>query len=163
MEQKKINSRMKELAEKIKFPSNDIHWLKQAMYTKKLEKKENDGKNSKNYSNERLELLGDSVLKLTIIEFFLDNDINLRKGDIDGKRQKIENNDNLKTIRDSWNIKEFIYNDKYFFNEAPEHEKISLNDHDIIVEAIIGAIYKTVGYEKTKEWIIDKFNLYSYL
>lgn len=57
MKQEEINSKMKELAKKIDFPSEYIHWLKKAMYTKKLERREDEGENSKNYSNETLELL----------------------------------------------------------------------------------------------------------
>ena len=52
-------------------------------------------------------------------------------------------------------IYEFAYNDKYFYGESPEEDKVSNKKHNSYVEAIIGAIYKDKGIEYTKEWVID--------
>ena len=149
---RKIEEKMKELAHMLDYEYCDISWLKRSMYAKKIEKKGDDGKNRKNYENDALATLGDSILKFILTEYFFDKVQD--KKYITDEKKKIEDNDTLFKLSNQLKIYEFAYNDKYFYGESPKEDKVSNKKHNSYIEAIIGAIYKDKGFAYTKEWVI---------
>ena len=68
---REIEEKMNELANRLGYECCDISWLKRSMYAEKIDK-EGDGKNRKNYENDALATLGDSILKFILTEYFFD-------------------------------------------------------------------------------------------
>lgn len=149
---REIEEKMNEFANRLGYEYCDISWLKRSMYAKKIEKK-SDGKNRKNYENDALATLGDSILKFVLTEYFFDKAQD--KKYITDEKKKIEDNKTLFELSNQLKIYEFAHNDKYFYGESPEEDKVSNKKHNSYIEAIIGAIYKDKGIEYTKEWVID--------
>ena len=149
---REIEEKMNELAHRLGYEYCDISWLKRSMYAKKIDK-EGDGKNRKNYENDALATLGDSILKFVLTEYFFDKVQD--KKYITDEKKKIEDNKTLFELSNQLKIYEFAHNDKYFYGESPKEDKVSNKKHNSYIEAIIGAIYKDKGIEYTKEWVID--------
>jgi len=122
------------------------------MYAKKIENKD-DGKHRKNYENDALATLGDSILKFILTEYFFDKVQD--KKYITDEKKKIEDNKTLFELSNQLKIYEFAYNDKYFYDKSPEEDKVSNKKHNQYIEAIIGAIFKDKGFEYTKKWVVE--------
>lgn len=150
MNRELINSKMIELCKKINYEFKNIDWIKKAMQCKKI-KNDSQGKNNKTYSNDSLALVGDKILSFIIAKKFYDLDYG--KSDISQKIQSYSNNDYLFELRKKYNIESYIYNDFYFYHDAPENNKILASKHDAYIEAIIGAIYYDKGIEYVEDWI----------
>ena len=112
----------------------------------------NENKIKKN--NERLELLGDAVLSLTITDLLLKLYPNDREGEISQKRDQLVNENRLYDIAKNFEIEKVIY-----FGKGEElsggREKKRLVASAF--EAIIGAIYMDSNLETTKEVIETLF------
>lgn len=147
-----IEEKMNEFANRLGYEYCDISWLKWSMNAKKIENKD-DGKHRKNYENDALATLGDSILKFVLTEYFFDKVQD--KKYITDEKKKIEDNKTLFELSNQLKIYEFAYNDKYFYGESPKEDKVSNKKHNSYIEAIIGAIYKDKRIEYTKEWVID--------
>jgi len=95
--------------------------------------------------------LGDSVLKLVIRE----EEYHRRKnrGEITSYKKNIESNEYLHRITEELKIHRYAYNDRYFFDDAPGHERLPNSKHDFYIEAVIGAIYLDKGLEYCRCWI----------
>lgn len=153
MEQERVEEKMKELENKLKYSFKDINLLAEAMKSEKLPKKGTDGTNAKDYSNERMAFLGDTILKFLIAEELYDADENARKGDLTDKKMCLEKNAVLSKIMDRENLRPYTYNQNYFYGDnCPDHEKVVSNKHDPYIEAIVAAIYKDSDYSTVKEW-----------
>ena len=103
-----------------------------------------DGKNRRNYTNDSLATLGDSLLKFILTEYLFDN--NYDKADITQKKQQLEDNNTL-----------------YFSDEAPLENQVYHSKQDVYIEAIIAAIYKDKGIEYCKNWTISFFKQHNIL
>ena len=69
MDQSRIEKEMHELETKLGHTFKDISLLSNAMKSQKLEKLPGDGDNQKEYSNEALAFLGDTIIKFLIAEY----------------------------------------------------------------------------------------------
>ena len=155
MEEKDIIDKMYELANLIDYEAKNITHLKQAMRCKRMPNKSNDGKNRKNYTNDRYAILGDSVLKLILTERLFDDKNKYDKAQITEKRKEVENNYSLYELCDNYGIIKYAHNDTHFYGNAPNHNKVPHPKPDIYIEAIIAAIYLDRGIKYCKKWVID--------
>lgn len=154
MEEALIKNKMLELARLINYEPNDISFLEKAMHCQIIHS-EFDGKNRKNYTNDSLSTLGDSILKFVLADFLYDKGYD--KFLITKMKEEIENNDFLYNLCISKGIINYAYNDKYLFPEAPLECQVYHAKHDVYIEAIIAAIYKDRGLEYCRQWIISFF------
>ena len=161
MEKEFIENKMKELAKLINYEVNDISFIKKAMYCTKLSNQKDDGKNRKNYTNDSLATLGDAVLKLILSEYFFDQGYD--KDEITKEKERLEKGSALFDLCDKSKIIKYAYNDTFFYNDAPKHNKKPHPKHDPYIEAIIAAIYKDKGLEYCRNWVIEFFKINNYL
>ena len=155
MEEGTIISKMQKLAKLIDYDVVDIRFLQEAMHCQKIERKKEDGKKRKNYTNDNYATLGDAILKFILSEYFFDKKYD--KAEITRKREKLENNKTLVDLRNEANILDYAYNDQYFSCKAPKENKVPHSKHDVYIEAIIAAIYKDRGMDYCRNWVISFF------
>lgn len=145
----KILGKMMELSEKVGYRFRDISWLKMAFYTEVMAKT-----NREKYANSPMATLGDRVLSLIITEIFFDEGntsetITTRKADKEGNSEWLRISTNM-------GLYHYAFNDKYFFDSAPKHERLPNGGHDRYFEALIGAIYKDSARFEDAKIIIQK-------
>jgi ribonuclease-3 len=108
---------------------------------------------SRIHSNERLELLGDAVLGLVVVEFLYQKYPNKEEGDLTSMKSLIVSRRILARIARALRLGQFI-----LLSEAEEksggRNRASINSDAL--EAVIGAIYLDGGLEKAREFIHDK-------
>ena len=160
LEKNTIIAKMNELAVRIDYIPNDINYLTKAMYCQIIHS-ESDGKNRKNYKNDSLATLGDSLLKFILTEYLFDKGYD--KADITIKKQQLEDNTTLFDLCNDSGIFRYSYNDSYFLDNAPLENQVHHSKHDVYLEAIIAAIYKDKGFEYCKKWTISFFQQYKIL
>ena len=137
---------MKELQKKLKVNLRRDHTLKMALTRRSYK---NEHKDVERDDNERLEFLGDSVLKLIISEHLYHNSKD-PEGEMTILRSKIEKNDTLALIAEKIGLKEHILMTGGERKVTGDGEKKILAD---TLEAVIGAIYIDQGLEKTKNFL----------
>lgn len=149
MEQETIENAIKEFNRIINGRFKDIQKLKDAMKADKLP--EVEGKNA--YTNSALATLGDAVLKLVLLERLYANGNETTAKRLTDEKKKLEKNKVMYDLllNEGW-IK-YAYNSKYFYEDAPQHEKVPFNKHPQYLEAIIGAKFLDSNYKETKNWI----------
>ena len=105
------------------------------------------------YSNERLELLGDSVLGLVVVEFLFKKYPEKEEGDLTSMKSLIVSRRILARISRAIRLGQFI-----LVSESEEksggRSRASINSDAL--EAVIGAIYIDGGLEKAREFIHEK-------
>ena len=111
-------------------------------------------KKNYNESNERLELLGDSVLSLSIIEILLKKYPNSHEGFISQLKAKIVSENALEKIAKTLQIDKFILLGRGEYNLGQNRRVSILAD---TVESIIGAIYIDGGFNEAKKFILNHF------
>ncbi len=150
-----IISRMHDLETILRYQFNNIDLLAKAMCSKKLKKLYNS-KNHREYYNEKLAMVGDSILSTVIVDNLYRQNI-ATKSEISRKKEKLVNNELLHDFLFEYCIINFAYNQWHFFDDKNIYagEQVVCKTHDAYVEAIIGAIYYDAGYDKTKEWILS--------
>ena len=74
MDQSRIEKEMHKLETKFGHTFKDISWLAKAMNSQKLEKLPGDGGRNKEYSNEALSFLGDTIIKFLIANQLYENE-----------------------------------------------------------------------------------------
>ncbi len=101
-------------------------------------------------SNERLELLGDSVLGLVVTEYLYKSFPNEEEGRLTNLKSLLVNRYNLSRIGRDFGLGEYL-----LLNEAEERSGGRARESILAdaVEAIIGAIYLDGGLEIAKEFI----------
>lgn len=151
LEKNEIVSKMNDLAQLIGYEPNDISFLAKAMHCQIIHSF-GDGKNRKNYTNDSLATLGDSLLKFILTEYLFDNGYD--KAEITTKKQQLEDNTSLYNLCNDSGIFRYAYNDLYFSDNAPLENQVYHSKHDVYIEAIIAAIYKDKGIEYCKNWTI---------
>jgi dsRNA-specific ribonuclease len=150
MERSQIEIKMYKLEEFIGYRFSNLSLLADAMNANLLEKK--GGKNNKEYSNDAIACLGDTIIKFLITEHFYRK--GKRKGDITIEKTRLEKNEVFHEIADEYDILKYAYNDKHFADEdnIPKNEKVRSERHDPYIEAIAAAIYLDGGWEKVSKW-----------
>lgn len=104
---------------------------------------------------ERLEFLGDSVLRLSISNWLFDKYTDWDEGKLTKLRSYLVSDEFLHKIALGINLKNYI-------NIGVHEEKDGGRDKESIIacamEALLGALYKTNGYNKTKDFIYNIYN-----
>ena len=146
-----INFQMQQLALAIGYKdfNKNTSKLKEAMCSAKIKEGKQDRK------NEKLALVGDSILDLTIVEIGYKTD--LLKGNIDDLRKVLANNKMQYKIFNDEKLLKYAYNDLHFAIEnkqITDNEKVSISEKDFqYLEAIIGAIYYDKNLEEAKYFV----------
>ena len=101
-------------------------------------------------NNERLEYLGDAVLSAIIADFLFKKYPYKEEGFLTEMRSKMVNRNQLKEIAIKMGLKKISYFNK--FDGSLKMSQIFGNT----LEAVVGAIYLDKGYEKTRQWVIER-------
>jgi ribonuclease-3 len=107
--------------------------------------------NTKDYAianNERLEFLGDAVLSTIVGEYLFKKYPNSDEGFLTKMRSKIVKRNSLDDIADKMGLDLFLAN----YNQT----RLSKSMLGNALEALVGAVYIEVGYEKTKQYVIRR-------
>ena len=116
---------------------------------------EGSGKSNATYLNETLAQLGDALLRVSIAELCLHGAKTKKETEDDVK--KFANNRILHSFAEKKGWINSFYNEQYFYNTAPEHERIPASGHCSCVEAIIGAIYLDQGWDTCHKWVLESY------
>ncbi len=101
-------------------------------------------------NNERLEYLGDAVLSAIIADFLFKKYPYKEEGFLTEMRSKMVNRNQLNEIAIKMGLKKISYFNK--FDGSLKMSQIFGNT----LEAVVGAIYLDKGYEKTRQWVIER-------
>ena len=144
-----LHRSVKELEKKLDFTFCKEHHLITAL-TRRSYRLENPSIDRDD--NERLEFLGDGVLKM-IISDYLYNKTDYSEAEMTRRRIEIEKNETLAKIAERIGIMEHILmGEGEKKNSEQNNSKILANTF----EAIIGAMYIDSGFEKTKDFFRNK-------
>jgi ribonuclease-3 len=103
---------------------------------------------AKTYNNERLEYLGDAILSSIVAEYLFKKYPTKDEGFLTKMRSKIVKRKTLNTIADKMGLDLILTN--YSLG------KMSNSMLGNALEALVGALYIELGYEKTKNYIIKR-------
>ncbi|MEK7116661.1 MAG: ribonuclease III [Patescibacteria group bacterium] len=131
----------------IKFNNQEI--LKQAFTHRSFL---NEHKNLKGKHNERLEFLGDAVLELVITHYLYDEYPNKNEGDMTSIRSALVNAQTCAEVAKKLNINDYLFLSRGEAKDIGRARQYILAN---ALEAIIGAIYIDLGYEKAKGFILE--------
>ena len=150
-----IEGKMHELEKILGYTFQDVSLLSSAMKSQLLEKREDDGKYHKEYSNEALAFLGDTVIKFLIAEHLYKDECKheKRKGDMTNTKKVLESNAVFHKLAEKEGIIRYAYNEKTFSKPTlPDHERVCSKKHDPYIEAITAAIYLDRGWDDVTKW-----------
>jgi len=142
---------MKDLQEfeeiiEVKFDNKDL--LKQALTHRSFL---NENKNLRGGHNERLEFLGDAVLELVITDYLYNEYPEKNEGDLTSVRSALVNAQTCAEVAKKININDYLLLSKGEAKDVGRARQYILAN---ALEAIIGAIYIDLGYEKAKDFIL---------
>lgn len=100
-------------------------------------------------SNERLEYLGDSVLGTIVAEYLFKKYPFKGEGFLTEMRSKMVNRKQLGEVGEKLLLKDFLDYDKTYVN-------VNSTLLGNALEALVGAVYLDVGYDRTKAFVFDK-------
>ena len=109
------------------------------------------GKPTENY--QRLEFLGDAILDAVVSEWLFKKFPGKKEGRMTVLRSRFVSRDALVLFAKEMNLQSFIQSDTLDFSTIDESNERVLGD---VLEALIGAIYLTKGYESTQYFIEKK-------
>jgi ribonuclease-3 len=127
---------------------NDINTLRQALTHRSFL---NEHKNLKGKHNERLEFLGDAVLELVITHYLYDMYPDKNEGDLTSIRSALVNAQTCAEVAKKIDVNDFLLLSKGETKDVGRARQYILAN---ALEAIIGAIYMDLGYEKAKGFIL---------
>jgi ribonuclease-3 len=107
-------------------------------------------KEGSDQNNERLEYLGDAVLSAIIADFLFKKYPYKEEGFLTEMRSKMVNRNQLNDIAVKMGLKKISYFNK--FDGSLKMSQIFGNT----LEAVVGAIYLDKGYDKTRQWVIER-------
>lgn len=99
-------------------------------------------------NNERLEFLGDSILSTIVAEYLFKKYPDSDEGFLTKMRSKIVKRNSLDDIADKMNLDAFLSD----YNNT----RLSKSMLGNALEALVGAIYIEVGYEKTRNYVVRR-------
>jgi ribonuclease-3 len=99
-------------------------------------------------NNERLEFLGDAVLSTIVGEYLFKKYPNSDEGFLTKMRSKIVKRNSLDEIADKMGLDLFLAN----YNQT----RLSKSMLGNALEALVGAVYIEVGYERTKQYVVRR-------
>ena len=116
---------------------------------------------SSDQNNERLEFLGDAVLEIVVSEYLFNRFTDLNEGKLTQMRASMVNTQSLADIFQELDCKDLLQTSKGT-NKLDETHKHSIFAGTL--EACIGAIFIELGYEESKDFVLQLFhNLFSLL
>ena len=107
-------------------------------------------KDKSDENNERLEYLGDAILSAIIADFLFKKYPYKEEGFLTEMRSKMVNRNQLNDIAVKMGLKKISYFNK--FDGSLKMSQIFGNT----LEAVVGAIYLDKGFDKTKQWVIER-------
>lgn len=107
-------------------------------------------------SNERLEYLGDAVLGMVVADYLFTQFPFKDEGFLTEIRSKIVNRESLNLLSRKIGLNQLI---KYHKNQYAVMPKSIFGDS---LEALIGAVYRDIGFSKCRKFIIEKIILAHY-
>jgi len=143
--ERSLGRNVKELQKKLRVNFSRDYTLKIALTRRSYK---NEHKDIERDDNERLEFLGDSVLKLLISEHLYHNSKD-PEGEMTTLRSKIEKQDTLASIAKHIGLKEHI-----LMSEG-EKKLTGVGENKILadsLEAVIGAIFLDQGLDNTRDF-----------
>ena len=127
---------------------NDTNLLKQALTHRSFL---NENKNLKGGHNERLEFLGDAVLELVITDYLYNEYPEKNEGDLTSIRSALVNAQTCAEVARRIEVNDYMLLSRGEAKDVGRARQYILAN---ALEAIIGAIYMDLGYEKAKEFIL---------
>jgi ribonuclease III len=112
----------------------------------------NENKKIKSGHNERLEFLGDAVLELAITDFLYNKYPEKNEGDMTSIRSALVNATTCAEVAKQLNVNDFLLLSKGEAKDTGRAREYILAN---ALEAIIGAIYLDLGYEKARDFILQ--------
>lgn len=106
-----------------------------------------DGDVNGKKSNERLEYLGDAVLDLCVAHYLYKSDKNAQEGLLTQRKSRVVNRKNLNRIGKAIGMEDLL-------DVRMRRDDIRSNMVGNALEALVGAIYKDHGYEKTCKAVV---------
>lgn len=103
--------------------------------------------------NQRLEFLGDSILGMVVAEHLYIEYPSFSEGDLTIRRSSFVSRDNLARKAKEIDLFQYLFLGK---GEDNSGGRENLTNLSAVLEAVIGAIYLDGGFEKVKEFIINK-------
>lgn len=110
---------------------------------------------SSDQNNERLEFLGDAVLEIVISEYLFNRFTDLNEGKLTQMRASMVNTQSLAEIFQQLDCKDLLQTSKGT-NKLDETHKHSIFAGTL--EACIGAIFIELGYEESKDFVLQLFH-----
>ena len=110
---------------------------------------------SSDHNNERLEFLGDAVLEIVVSEYLFNRFTDLNEGKLTQMRASMVNTQSLAEIFQQLDCKDLLQTSKGT-NKLDETHKHSIFAGTL--EACIGAIFIELGYEESKDFILQLFH-----
>ena len=161
MDWARIEKEMHELETKLGYIFHNISFLADAMKSQKID-------NQKEYSNEALAFLGDTIIKFLLAKYLYGDGENKRKGAMTDEKSKLENNKTMHNIMIEEELISYAYHDTHFvMDNPPDHLKVATKEHDPYIEAIAAAIYKDGGWEAVtiwfEKWLLPRLEKYKSL
>jgi ribonuclease-3 len=101
-------------------------------------------------NNERLEYLGDAILSAIVADFLFKKYPYKEEGFLTEMRSKMVNRNQLNDIALKMGLKKISYFNK--FDSSLKMSQIFGNT----LEAVVGAIYLDKGFDKTRQWVIER-------
>lgn len=111
------------------------------------------GHENKQADNERLEFLGDAVLKLVVTEYLYNKFPNLAEGDLTKIRAAVISDETLSGVGARLNIGEHLL---LSANEKRSGGKRRKSNVGNAIEALIAAVYLDAGLGKARDLILDQ-------
>lgn len=106
--------------------------------------------NSLTYNNERLEFLGDAILGAIIGEYLFKKYPHKNEGFLTQLRSKIVNRQNLHQMAVKFGL------DHLLSINLSKNDKMRSSAYGDAFEALLGAMYLDLGFERTKKFVINK-------
>jgi ribonuclease-3 len=144
-----VSNDLNKLQKRLDLKFTDESLLKQALVHRSYLNEHPDFKMG---HNERLEFLGDAVLEIVVTEFLYLNFTETPEGDLTNWRASLVNAKMLYEIARELNIEECLY-----LSKGESRDKNKKSRQFILanaVEAIIGAIYLSLGLPAAKKFIL---------
>lgn len=130
----------------IEFKNKDL--LKQAFTHRSFL---NEHKSLKGKHNERLEFLGDAVLELAITHYLYDEYPDKNEGDLTSIRSALVNAQTCAEVAKKINVNDYLLLSRGEAKDIGRARQYILAN---ALEAIIGAIYVDLGYNKARDFIL---------
>jgi ribonuclease III len=150
-----LDEKLKKFQEEMGIKFKDLSLLMVAFTHSSFAKR---NKGEKIEDNERLEFLGDAVIKHVVSEYLYVKFPKLNEGDLTKIRSRMISDKNLAELAQKMNLGEYI---RFSYGEKVSGGKKLVSNLANTFEALIGAYYLDAGGKKTSKFILDIIEKYS--